>query len=761
MKIINIFLASSIDEFKNERNELQCFINDVAEDFRDRYDTDIRVQRCEKVDPRYVKGCSQDEFNELIKNSEMCIFLFFKKAGEYTIEEFEVARKTFEASENGKPKIYTYFKTIDNVSVDKSVTDFMSELDKNLKHFYQTFSHIDTVKLRVLLNLKMQEMDFISVEFDNGKCIVDGKETLDLSNVAEFANNGVLKQLNEEFLSIDKEYFEMKPIYATGKADEAFCKKYAEIATRRQNLLDTIEKLQRNIFNTSLRMCKDDVRGEITQRQREAYRLFELGDLDGCMSVLDSKDIDNDFLKVEKQIEEMAKKNAQKYIREHKTAIDILETMVNYRNRFNEIEERYEKIVPIAEKYMVELSVIYNYCSLLDNQNKSPKAYEFAKKLEGFYLLNKNKFEESEFAALYNLLGIICGNLTLHKEQEQYFKKAIEIREKLAEKNPERYNADLAMSYNNVGAFYDNLGNFKLAEYFFKRAIVIREHLALDNPKRYNMDLAESYDNFGIFYSYQCELIKAENFILKAIKIREELVLDNLGRYYPELAHSYRSAGNFYCTQGIEKKTEYYYKKAIMIMEHIAKENPEKYSADLAMYYNNTGSFYCIQGNVEQAEYYYKKSIMIMEQFTLESVRSYKVNLATIYNNMANFYYILSKMEQAEYYYKKAIAIMEQFALKNAENYKASLATIYNATGNFYSNKNDAKQAKYYYKKAIEIRKQLAEDNPERYSANLATSYYNYGIFTDNEDYFDKALALAKTQPDNPYCRQIISTLGN
>jgi len=421
MRKINIFLASSIDEFKHERNELQCFINDVAEDFRDRYDTDIRVQRCEKVDPRYVKGRSQDEFNNLIRNSEMCVFLFFTKAGEYTIEEFEAARKAYEASENGKPKIYTYFKIIDNVSVEKSVTDFMSDLDKNLKHFYQTFSHIDTVKLRVLLNLKLQEMDFISIDFEYGKCIVDGKEALDLANVAEFANNGILKDLKLELEKTEKEYFELKPLYVLGQADDIACRKYADIASKRQNLIEQIEDLQKKIFNISLRMCDDEVHGKITLRQKEAYRLFELGDLEGANNILDFEEITNDYQRRKEIRKQEQIKETRIFIRESVTKIEVLTAMTNYKNRFDEIEKIYDAIVPEVLEYKIETEVLYRYTMLLDmlekHANNRIKLLNTAIVTEQLLLENKT---DCDIIWLYDIYNIIIDNITVKAERDKY-----------------------------------------------------------------------------------------------------------------------------------------------------------------------------------------------------------------------------------------------------------------------------------------------------------------------------------------------------
>ena len=365
MKKIKIFLGSSITEFEKERNELELFIRNISDRFEDNYNIKIVPLRCENMDNHIRRDGTQNAINEeLVLDSDMCFFIFFTRAGEFTQQEFEVAFEKFR--KDGRPKIYIYFKNLkDGEKAEDSVREFMNRIDNELSHYHGVFDHIDTIKLRILLNLKLQEMDFVSVEFENGKCVVDGKDELDLSNVSEFANNGLLKQLQQELAEVEEQYMQMKPIYAKGGESDSFCKKYAKVASKRQNLIDTIDELQKNIFNMSLRIGKDEVHGEITLRQKEAYRLFELGDYEGCMSVLDENEIDNDFFAFEKQEEQKLKKRASIYIKEHKTAIDILMTMTSYKNRFNEIEERYEKIVKVAEKYLIELNEIYNYANFL------------------------------------------------------------------------------------------------------------------------------------------------------------------------------------------------------------------------------------------------------------------------------------------------------------------------------------------------------------------------------------------------------------
>ena len=594
-KKIKIFLGSSIVEFERERQEIANFIYRLSDDFEERYDIQVKPLLCEDFDEAYSKIRKQEEYNEKIRESDLCFFIFFTKAGEYTREEFEVARKKFE--ESGKPKIYTYFKVLGEEKAEDSLYAFMEELDKIFGHYYGTFDHIDTIKLRILLNLKLQEMDFLEIKVDGEDCTVDGKKAISLENISEFANNSVFKELKAELEEVEVKYFALKAKYKEHTCTESEEREYIEIATKRQNLIDAIEELRKNIFNMSLRMCQDEARGEITLRQKEAYKLFEAGDLEGANRILDLDEIKNEYQRRKAIREAEQKKDAQIFIRESKTKIDILTMMNTLSSRFEEIDEIYDEITEVAFEENVETNVVLDFVWFLYEQNKHQKAYDISKKLESFVR------DDEQSARMYLVLGTICSDLSSKKDEaEDYYLKTIEIREKLAEENPERFNPDLATSYNNVGNFYNILGQQEKAEEYYFKAIAIRERLAEENPERFNSDLATSYNNAGVFYREQGQFGKAEEYYLKAIAIGEKLAKENPERFNPDLAMSYNNVGVFYKNHGQSGKAEKYYLKAIAIREKLAEENPERFNPDLAVSYYN----YAIFSNDDT---YYKKAL--------------------------------------------------------------------------------------------------------------------------------------------------------
>ena len=274
MKTIQIFLASSIKEFEREREQLELFIRNVSDHFEAKYKIKIRIVLCENIDPSYTAERKQEEYNNIIRECEMVFFIFFTKLGEFTYEEFLVAKKQFE--EFGKPKIYTYFKNLSSSeTMEQSLVNFMSWLDNSLGHYHTNFDHLDTIKLRMLLSIRTQELDFAEISIKNGQCCVDSIPVVSLNKVSEFYNNTSLQELLDSYKEQEAECKRLKSLYITNPQDKNICSEYAQVCAKQETLSQEIQKLQEYIFRTTLNICNLQVNGTITNRQKEAYQLFE------------------------------------------------------------------------------------------------------------------------------------------------------------------------------------------------------------------------------------------------------------------------------------------------------------------------------------------------------------------------------------------------------------------------------------------------------------------------------------------------------
>ena len=304
-KKICIFIGSSIVEFKEERMELENFIHRLSNDFEDRYDTRVIPVVCEAFDPAMARTRKQDDYLESMRGCEMCFFLFYTRAGEYTIEEFREAYQTF--LDKGAPKVYVYFKELgQDEKIEPSLTEFMTEVDKTYKHFYNMFSHLDTVKLRILLGIKLNAMDYLPIEVEGNACKVGGHtlEGVDLRNVPEYANSKELAVFGRQLKETEEIYLRMKGQYDAQKGDEAFYREYAQVAAHYHQLKKTVADLRSDLFELMLKLDSTFTSGEITPRMKalqeqygqdkqryqqaimELYRKEKINPIGGCLPIL-------------------------------------------------------------------------------------------------------------------------------------------------------------------------------------------------------------------------------------------------------------------------------------------------------------------------------------------------------------------------------------------------------------------------------------------------------------------------------------------
>ena len=93
----------------------------------------------------------QDEYNTAIRDCDIFVCLFFTKTGKFTEEEFEVAHQQFK--DNGKPRIYTFFKNAEIKTGSARKEDLNSlwafqEKLKQLGHFHTNYDNIEDLKLQ-------------------------------------------------------------------------------------------------------------------------------------------------------------------------------------------------------------------------------------------------------------------------------------------------------------------------------------------------------------------------------------------------------------------------------------------------------------------------------------------------------------------------------------------------------------------------------------------------------------------------------------
>jgi hypothetical protein len=129
---IRIFIASCNDE-ADERTmlkELVSKIDDVTRSYKVRVEPEM--WELKSTEMRVALERAQNFLNEALISSDIAFFLFGKRVGKYTLEEFEKACE--EVKNNSTPlKVFAYFKNVpigDTSTISNETLDAVAEIKK-------------------------------------------------------------------------------------------------------------------------------------------------------------------------------------------------------------------------------------------------------------------------------------------------------------------------------------------------------------------------------------------------------------------------------------------------------------------------------------------------------------------------------------------------------------------------------------------------------------------------------------------------------
>ncbi len=627
MKNIKIFLVPSSDAVMGDMTEVRDFFRQLNEMY---FDSGINFSILN------ANEMTENELKEHVADSDLSFFLFFEDVSDDMRSCFDIFFKSFKKTD--KPKIVTYFKYTESPNdMTDAVREFSQMLGNELRHYYNNYNSIDTLKLGILMQIKVMRLDASQITIsDDGMICLNGQPVADTSKIPMFEFNERLNELKSRYDELTKEWGRLRTLRMDDPNNEELYFEFSRVATERDDTKKALREFEDLLLKTSEELAAK--KGEMSPRQAEAYRLLEMGDVDGACEILPLDELFDDISHNER-LADNAIDRLETNVDELATRITALNMKGLNKDIVAEIRRIYEKIYGLCDTRNIGWSKLYDYASFLEDQNDYTNAIEVAENLRWYYSAPGRKVDEYDLGRLYNLLGLLYKAQNKPDKAEKYYLAAMEIYERLVEKNAEAYEPALATSYNNAGVFYDKQNLSEKAEKYYLAAIEIRERLVKKNADAYEPYIADSYNNAGNFYKKHGQSQKAEKYYLAAIEIYERLVEKNADAYEPYLAMSYNNAGLFYAKQNQPDKAEKYYLAAIEIQKRLVEKNADAYEPELAMSCNNVGTFYAIQGQPGKAEKYFLAAIEIRERLVEKNAAAYEPALATSYLS----YYILKE----------------------------------------------------------------------------------------------------------------------
>lgn len=721
MKTIKIFLASS-EELENDRNAFGNLVRRLDNIYEKR---GIRIILCpwEDLDAAYNNRRKQDEYNDIVRASDLFLAVFHTKAGKFTIEEFDVATEEFKRK--ASPKVYVYCKDLQPGETESpELQEFKRRLYDEMGHYWSRYGNRDTMQLHFVMQLQLLEsnrMDALKVE-ENGEVTLDGHAIAHMDQLPFAAGNEAYQKMSAELLSLPDKIEKAREL-ANKYPDDQYLQDELQAKLNRYNQLkEEFAKLQQALFDTA-KLITQLQQEQVNARLRRAIEAFETGQLERANALLDeiAHEADRHMERLD-QDRALVHQDIEAFQLQAKTL--MADVSIPIEDRISRVAATYAKADNWAER------------SAYDKEKYAQLLFYYARFLEDYAHYNKAVVIYRRQIALseqlwgtdhpgtstsYNNIGLVYIHLSDYDKALEYLSKALDIHERVLGKT----HPYTTSSYNNIGLVYDNLGDYdKALEYYSKALNVEEKVLGTDHPYT-----ASDKNNIGYVYFCLGYNDKALEYYGKALDIRERV----LGTVHPDTAQSYNNIGGVYDNLGYYDKALEYYGKALDIDKKVLGTNHPSTATD----YNNIGGIFSRLGNYDKAMEYYGKALVIDEKVfgtAHPSIATNYNNLGTVYDNLGDHYKALK-------YYYKALDIHEQVLGKE----HPSTASSYNNIGEAFFRLGDYNKALKYHGKALDIRERvLGKEHPDTAISfnNIGTVYFKLGDYNKALEYLSKTLAI-------------------
>ena len=766
MKNITVFLASS-DELKNDRNSFHSLVASLDEIFEPR-GYRIRCRRWEDFSAFCTGSRTQDDYNRIVRASDICICMFHRKAGEYTIEEFNQALDEYVKSQS-HPKTFVYIRAlIEGEMEDEALKRFKEDLFDRVGHYWCNYATDDAMKLHFVMQLEriipsvsgnasVTEGNHFKIE--NGVVSLYGHKIAELDNLSFAAENPEYLSLKESIARLNTEIARLR---ATGVAElqPMIDEKQAELYKKRESL----NRLESRLFDLALSINKLIGSGTpVSERKRLAIEMFERGNSKGVVEILNEKDIAADAAQARKEIEqgkllvdsgrsliEAGLQKTRSLAEEYVLRAKALMTDYAEPRRFELACHAYEQGIELIRANLSEEELaksLFEYGHFLQTN----KRYDLA---EVRYRENLDIYQrlvpispqayEPGLATTQNNLGLLYSDTQCYGESEEMYLSAVEIYQRLSVVDPRVYEPYLATTQNNLGLLYRDTQRYGESEEMYLSAVEIYQRLSVVNPQVYEPDLARAQNNLGLLYSDTQRYGESEEMYLSAMEIFRELTVANPQAYDPDLARTRNNLGNLYRDTQRYGESEEMYLSAVEIYQRLSVANPQVYDPDLARTRNNLGCLYDNTQRYKESEEMYLSVLTVYQRLTIANPQVYEPDLAMTQYNLGCLYSDTQRYEDSEKMYLSAMEIRRRLAVANPQVYEPDLADTQYNLGCLYYNIQRYEDSEEMYLSAMEIRRRLAVANPQVYEPYLVRACNNLSFLFLAQGNFEEAERYAR-----------------
>lgn len=408
---VRVFVASSLEEFQADRAEIARQITELN-NLSVRKGLFFELIMCEDTDDFVAMGRKQDEYNDDIRKSQLVFFLFLSKAGQFTLEEFDVALSQYRGQ--GSPRIAVFVKEAPGTSPTQELQGFLAQLSETVGHYYKIYQHIDSLKLGLVMALKQLGLDEVPFKFEEGWLWQDGHQVLSLEHIPMVAGNQELQALQDAFQDAEWHHLEAKAQKVANPGDLALEEAYRQAADVRAKAYQAFHAVEERVYALLENYYVETAQGKLSPRQVEAYRLLEQGRVAEADEILNTDDILADAERRAASADRTLE-GVQVSINEILQKVGIKLALMGYQGDFSQVTSLCEQAVALEERYNLPRKAMLQYLVILYNQMDYGGALNMGERLHRWFQDNARDNLGDRIMCLAILSGLYASTAMTEK----------------------------------------------------------------------------------------------------------------------------------------------------------------------------------------------------------------------------------------------------------------------------------------------------------------------------------------------------------
>ena len=503
----------------------------------------LKLFEWEDYDAAFNDRRKQDEYNEKVRESDVFLALFHKKAGRFTVEEFDVASEAFK--EKASPKVYTYLKDLKpGEEASPELEEFKHRLFDEMGHYWCRYDNRDSLQLQFVMQLQLVESSLgDTVKVEDGEVRIDGMKVASMDRLQFAAANEDYAKMSEELASLPPKIEKARLRLEKFPDDEDLIDDLQQKLDRYNKLKEEFAKYQKILFDTAKRVTR--LQGEhITDRMRRAMDAFSEGRVREANVILDEAEADairslEDYRR-SREITEQRRQNVICSLEELllKIAIVKADASIPVGEKVEQVDKIYSQALDIAqeidyneEKYARIMEDYRDYLTThvwhyydagevaYKNGNYEKAVAMISNGLESLCraFANTDEYPVQGMDVFYDLWGRICFKTGDHAKALEYFKEAVAIHHKIyvSDKVAPGF-PDRSKTYNYIGAIYLEKEDYDSAIEYLEKALDTLDSPGLKYNKSVYLTFGNIYGNLGLAYKGKGEKDEAKEYLQKA-----------------------------------------------------------------------------------------------------------------------------------------------------------------------------------------------------------------------------------------------------